>query len=219
MEGGIFKQRNRESSLCVTGLPTHIPRASSCSTPATAPVLWDRQLFTRSCYFLCGNSTCEMNIGTNVYVWHLSEKWLYKYERRTLRCKFQDVTPPHTEIISRIVNKQRHTLSSQTIKIESKRRVLIEEKLDEIGARLQNSPRKPFTHLTGPTQLPIQWVPGALSLGVKRPEREADHSPPSSAEVKECVELYLHSPTRLHGMVLKGVLPNVFICRSRSPLG
>jgi hypothetical protein len=39
----------------------------------------------------------------------------------------------------------------------------------------------------------IQWVPGALSLGVKRPGREADHSPPSSAEVKECVELYLHS--------------------------
>jgi hypothetical protein len=41
---------------------------------------------------------------------------------------------------------------------------------------------------------PIQWVPGALSLGVKRPGREADHSPPSSAEVKEWVELYLHSP-------------------------
>jgi hypothetical protein len=36
----------------------------------------------------------------------------------------------------------------------------------------------------GPTQLPIQWVPGALSLGVKRPGREADHSPPSSAELK-----------------------------------
>jgi hypothetical protein len=36
----------------------------------------------------------------------------------------------------------------------------------------------------GPTQPPIQWVPGALSLGVKRQEREADHSPPSSAEVK-----------------------------------
>jgi hypothetical protein len=46
----------------------------------------------------------------------------------------------------------------------------------------------------GPTQPPIQWVPGALSLGVKRPEREANHSPPSSAEVKGCVELYLHSP-------------------------
>jgi hypothetical protein len=45
----------------------------------------------------------------------------------------------------------------------------------------------------GPTQPPIQWVPGALSLGVKRSGREADHSPPSSAEVKEFVELYLHS--------------------------
>jgi hypothetical protein len=37
----------------------------------------------------------------------------------------------------------------------------------------------------GPTQPPIQCVPGALSLGVKRPSRVADHSPPSSAEVKE----------------------------------
>jgi hypothetical protein len=37
---------------------------------------------------------------------------------------------------------------------------------------------------SGPTQPPIQWVPGTLSLGVKRLGREADHSPPSSAEVK-----------------------------------
>jgi hypothetical protein len=37
----------------------------------------------------------------------------------------------------------------------------------------------------GPTQSPIQWVLGALSLGVKRLGSEADHSPPSSAEVKE----------------------------------
>jgi hypothetical protein len=45
----------------------------------------------------------------------------------------------------------------------------------------------------GPTQPPIRWVPGALSLGVKWSGRESDHSPPSSAEVKECVELYLPS--------------------------
>jgi hypothetical protein len=32
----------------------------------------------------------------------------------------------------------------------------------------------------GPTQHPIQWVPG-----VKRPRREADYSIPSSAEVKK----------------------------------
>jgi hypothetical protein len=30
----------------------------------------------------------------------------------------------------------------------------------------------------------IQWVPGAVSPRVKRQEREADHSPPPSAEVK-----------------------------------
>jgi hypothetical protein len=36
----------------------------------------------------------------------------------------------------------------------------------------------------GPTQPPIHWVPGALSLGIKRPGCEADHSPPSSAEDK-----------------------------------
>jgi hypothetical protein len=37
----------------------------------------------------------------------------------------------------------------------------------------------------GPTQPPVQWVPEALTLGVKRPEREVDHSPPYSAKVKE----------------------------------
>jgi hypothetical protein len=34
-----------------------------------------------------------------------------------------------------------------------------------------------------------------LSLGVERPVLEADHSTPSSAEIKECVELYLHFPS------------------------
>jgi hypothetical protein len=36
-----------------------------------------------------------------------------------------------------------------------------------------------------PTQPPIQWVPGALSLQVKQLGHEADHSPLSSAKVKE----------------------------------
>jgi hypothetical protein len=36
---------------------------------------------------------------------------------------------------------------------------------------------------------------GALSLYVNRPGCEADHSS------QECVELYLHSPVRLHGVV------------------
>jgi hypothetical protein len=38
-----------------------------------------------------------------------------------------------------------------------------------------------FKPALGLTQLPNQWVPEALSLRVKRPGREADHSPPPSA--------------------------------------
>jgi hypothetical protein len=37
----------------------------------------------------------------------------------------------------------------------------------------------------GPTQTPIQEVPGALFLRVKRLGREDDHLPPPSAEVKD----------------------------------
>jgi hypothetical protein len=35
-----------------------------------------------------------------------------------------------------------------------------------------------------PSQPPIQWIPGAFSLGIKWLGREPDHSPPSNAEVK-----------------------------------
>jgi hypothetical protein len=52
-----------------------------------------------------------------------------------------------------------------------------------------------FRPALGPTQPPVQWIPGAVSLGVMRPGCEADHSPPSSAQGQECVELYLHSPS------------------------
>jgi hypothetical protein len=45
----------------------------------------------------------------------------------------------------------------------------------------------------GPTQPPIQWVPGALSSGVKWPGREADHSPPASTAVKK-MWIYAFTP-------------------------
>jgi hypothetical protein len=51
-----------------------------------------------------------------------------------------------------------------------------------------------FQTVSGAHPASYSWVPGAFSLGLKRQRREADHSPPSSAEVKKCVELYLHSP-------------------------
>jgi hypothetical protein len=43
----------------------------------------------------------------------------------------------------------------------------------------------------GSTQPPIQWTLGALSPGLKLPVREADHSAPSSAEVKNGGAIHL----------------------------
>ena len=54
-----------------------------------------------------------------------------------------------------------------------------------------------FPHLSRPTlrptQPPVEWVPG-LSRSKMRPRHDADPSPPSSAEVKNRVELYFYSP-------------------------
>jgi hypothetical protein len=49
----------------------------------------------------------------------------------------------------------------------------------------------------GPTLIPIQWV-----AGVKRLECEADHSPPSSAEVNNAWSYTSSDPLPLHGAVL-----------------
>jgi len=50
------------------------------------------------------------------------------------------------------------------------------------------------TILTVPEAHSASYTMGARSfMGVKRPEHGVDHPPPSSAEVKERVELYLYS--------------------------
>jgi hypothetical protein len=51
----------------------------------------------------------------------------------------------------------------------------------ELGIFLFTAASRPAL---GPTQPPIKWVSQTLPLGVKRLGREADHSPPTSAEVK-----------------------------------
>jgi hypothetical protein len=54
-----------------------------------------------------------------------------------------------------------------------------------------------FPHLSspalGPTQPPVQWVPGLLG-GRKRPVRDADPSPLLMPRCENRVEIYLHSP-------------------------
>jgi len=53
-----------------------------------------------------------------------------------------------------------------------------------------------------PTQPPIQWVPGALSLRVKQLGHEADHSPLLSAKVKNTWNYTSAPPVGLHSMAL-----------------
>jgi len=54
-----------------------------------------------------------------------------------------------------------------------------------------------------PTKSSVQRVPGTLSLEIKRPGREADNSPPSSAEFKNPWSYTSTSPILLRGVVLK----------------
>jgi hypothetical protein len=74
--------------------------------------------------------------------------------------------------------------------------------LDDRGSRVRIRAGAGNFSLHHRVQPPIQWVPGALSLGVKRPRCEADHSPPSSAEVKNVWSYTCTPPIRLHGVVL-----------------
>ncbi|XP_069683792.1 probable ATP-dependent RNA helicase DDX52 isoform X1 [Periplaneta americana] len=56
--------------------------------------------------------------------------------------KFPDVTIPSRTTVHNLVNKVRRTGSILNKKRVQERRVLTEEKLDEIGARLENTPQK-----------------------------------------------------------------------------
>ena len=66
---------------------------------------------------------------------------------------------------------------------------------------------------TGPGAHPASYTKGTgFFPGVKRPGRGVDHPPPSSAEVKERVELYLYSPSGPSCPVLGLILPLLYVC-------
>jgi hypothetical protein len=62
----------------------------------------------------------------------------------------------------------------------------------------------------GPTQPPIQWVQVGLPTVVERPGREADHSPPSSVELKMRGAIP-PPPIRLHGVVLRKAQEQIYV--------
>jgi hypothetical protein len=66
-----------------------------------------------------------------------------------------------------------------------------------VGSRIFISPCRP-DRFWGSTQPPIQWIPGALSPGVKRPGREADHSRPTNTEVKK---MWIYTSTSPYGFM------------------
>jgi hypothetical protein len=66
----------------------------------------------------------------------------------------------------------------------------------------------------GPTQQPIQWMPEALSSGVKWLGREADHSLPSTAEVKNAWSYTSAPPIRVRMYSAQPVLQTM--CSERS---
>ena len=68
--------------------------------------------------------------------------------------------------------------------------------LDGPGIESQWRARFSASVQTVPRAYPVSCTMSKGSFpGVKRPGRGVDHPPPSSAEVKERVELYLYSPS------------------------
>jgi hypothetical protein len=61
-----------------------------------------------------------------------------------------------------------------------------------VGSRIFSSPR--WGPALGSTQPPIQWVPGTFSPG-----RDADHSPPASADVKK---MWIYAFTPLYAFMV-----------------
>jgi hypothetical protein len=66
---------------------------------------------------------------------------------------------------------------------DSSASIVMDYGLDDLGsiggsARFFSSTQHPSRATLGPIQPPIQWILGALSLGLKQLGHEADHSPP-----------------------------------------
>jgi hypothetical protein len=95
----------------------------------------------------------------------------------------------HSYFIAAIVEKNMFSYFSINGSLDSSVSIATGYMLDDqgLGVRVPEGSRifsMPSRLALGSTQPPIQWQLGALSLGVKRQGREADHSPPTGAKVK-----------------------------------
>jgi hypothetical protein len=126
---------------------------------------------------------------TELVGWLVSEaveKWrrlsfLRNHHMKTAVCKFYRTASRIRAVIAQLVWRWAMGWAIGVLGFDSRR---------GLGIFLFTTASRTALRLTQP---PIQWAPGALSLEVKRPGCGADYSPPSTAEVIEWVELYLHS--------------------------
>lgn len=72
---------------------------------------------------------------------------------------------------------------------------------EQSGVRMPNLFSKTSRPAPGLTEPSVQWVSRVFFLEVKRPGREANHSPPSSADVKNDLNCY-----DLHGLTFACLL-------------
>jgi hypothetical protein len=68
-----------------------------------------------------------------------------------------------------------------------------------VGSRIFSTSPRPAL---GPTQPPILWIAEDLSPGLKRPGRELILHLQLVPRSRKCGSIYIHSPIRLHGVVL-----------------
>jgi hypothetical protein len=81
------------------------------------------------------------------------KKKFYESCKRRFRCRYPGVRIPAASAILRLVKKVRSTGSFLDKKYTRQNAVLTEEALDEIGARLENSPRKSLARLAQQAQV------------------------------------------------------------------
>jgi hypothetical protein len=124
-------------------------------------------------------------------------------DRRVINsCYFQLYAfTPRSSTVNSSTSSVPHAITSQhcVVGIATGRQRDRSSSLGRVESILFSTASRPAV---GSTQSLIQWVPAAVSLGVKRQGREADHSSPTSAQLKKSW-IYTSLPqktNKLHGL-------------------
>jgi hypothetical protein len=121
---------------------------------------------------------------------HVSPPNLLKWYTWDFGIQKSPAKSSRTNLILNFINPLQHLLYMSTTSYGLDDRVVGVPSPGRVKNFLFSKSSRPALRSTQP---PIQWVPGALSPGVKRPGREVDRSPPTSAEVKK-MRIYTSTP-------------------------